>query len=309
MINIAIDIYSLKLEDIIPQNLLIDDNIKAIAQALNPELSLTASSSNDTLIIPRINELPENLLDILASQFHADFYDLAHDLESKRDFVENSLLWHMKKGTSWAIIKALSMIGVEGKFIAWWQDNSEPYSFKIKANVTGDFYKTSGRDKLISSIRRAVNESKSARSYFAGLETEINLNENILIHAGLINALTGNVIIKPEHVKLPDKSRIFYGLARGLTGHVTIRPEHEREIDSKIFTAHPVIMNISHDISLEEIQLHELLLRFEERIISRLDALEKKFTLELNEHETKLDSSLNEIKDMLRWKGPDDPLD
>ena len=103
---ILIDIHSLSLKDITPPNIAQDENISALISAIDPQLQQLSYASLEPLIMARIDELPENVLDLLAWQLHADFYDLAGTLSMKREAVKSSILWHMHKGTEWAILEA-----------------------------------------------------------------------------------------------------------------------------------------------------------------------------------------------------------
>lgn len=305
----AKEIYDLKLEDIAPENINSDETVKAIFAALNPEGILISDSISEALILSRIDYLSEDILDLLAFQFHVDFYDLAAALDMKREAVKGSVIWHMKKGTEWAILKALSMIGIEGEFLHWKDTGDEPYTFRIKAKITGDFYRTQGRDKIIESIRRAVMESKSARSYFKGLDTSIEFHDDMNIYAGLFDALTGFQIISLARIPAPDDSRLYAGIASGLQGEERINLAHEPDIKHDIYAGSVSVLNLNHEIGLEEEVMQELLLRFEQRIFDRLDEIDSRVMNEIRMHQSEVNSKLEEILDILRWKGPDDPLE
>lgn len=308
MIDIALDIYSLKLEDTAPDSLLADEAVKAVMQSLSPEGIQVSEKIRDVILYSRIDELDEPVLDFLAHQFHADFYELAATPEMKREAVKSSLLWHMKKGTEWSILKALSMIGVEGEFLHWKDTGDEPYTFRIKAKITGDYYRTAGRDRIVKSIRRAVMESKAARSLFKGLDTSIEFKDTSQIYAGLFDALTGFRIIGLAGIEPPGETRIYAGLASGLQGERRINLARNEAPDTKIYAGMISIRNGAHEIGLEDDVMQELLLRFEQRIFDRLDAIETRMTDRMNEHERDVSSRLDEILEMLRWKGADEEL-
>ena len=178
------------LHTLTPQNIIIDPRISAIAEALDPQLIQTANASFESIIFPRIDELPEQTLDLLAWQLHCDFYDLAYSIDIKRRTIKGSLLWHMKKGTVAGIYEALHLIDIDAKFINWPEFDGQPYTFIISAVVAGDFYRTRGKDKLAFSIRRAVSEAKAERSLMVKLDIHIRPKET----AGLMRASFGQGI-------------------------------------------------------------------------------------------------------------------
>ena len=249
------DIYTLSLSDTAPSSITQDPHVKSIIKALDPELQAVSQSSLEPLIFARIDELPETVLDLLAWQLHADFYDLASDIARKRSVIKTSLHWHMHKGTQWAILEALKQIDIKADFVHWHDDSSQPYTFKLKAIVAGDFYKTKGKDKLMSSIRRAVEESKSARSWMAEIDTRI-----------------------------------------------------EDEDSPELYTAHLSTANIDINLGVNLDDMQELLLRFEQRIMNRINDYEQKVMLALNTHQAQTNQKLDEILEMLRWKGADETI-
>lgn len=183
------DLLTPNLTALTPHNLLADQNISSIAKAIDPQLTQISASAFEAMILPQIDTLPEQTLDLLAWQMHVDFYDLAYSLDIKRRAVKGSLLWHMKKGTVAAIIEALNLIDIDAKFIHWKDipdGEGKPYTFNITAIVAGDFYRTRGKDRLASSIRRAVNDAKAERSYMAKLDIHIEPKEQMHLFTGTL---------------------------------------------------------------------------------------------------------------------------
>ncbi|MBQ3396804.1 MAG: hypothetical protein IJG55_10855, partial [Synergistaceae bacterium] len=100
----------------------------------------------------------------------------------------------------------------------------------------------------------------------------------------------------------------YAGLADALEGHRKILISHDKNKHGKIYAGIVSVKDIAHEIGVDERTMQELLLRFEERIFSRLDDFEARVTDQINNHESKINIQLEEIKDMLRWKGPDEEL-
>ena len=130
---------------------------------------------------------------------HVDFYDLAYTIDIKRRAVKGSLLWHMKKGTVSAIIEALHLIDIDATFVHWKDiPDGKPYTFNITAIVAGDFYRTRGKDRLASSIRRAVNDAKAERSLMAKLDIHIEPKESMSLYSGAIWARNWDISLGLE---------------------------------------------------------------------------------------------------------------
>ena len=188
---------NITLATLAPPSITRDKNIKAIFQALDPELQSVYDAVKEIHIYSRIDELPEKIIDALAWQWHIDFYELANNLETKRELVKSSIEWHRHKGTSYAILKALEFFGIEAKFIPWYEElvanpkdihdlsefppltgndclltetvisKAQPYTFAIDARLQDTFFERVDWTKPTQTIKKAIIESKAARSYIS----------------------------------------------------------------------------------------------------------------------------------------------
>lgn len=202
-------LHDLSLVDISPQYLLDDTNVKAVIHSLDPELQEITGEIKNVLLYSRIDDLDEQTLNLLAWQFHIDDFDLslgasAATLDMKREAVKNAILLHMKKGTQWAITEALRQLEVNAEFIPWWQDDAEPYTFKINAEITGDFYITQRQDRIVSSIVRAINSNKSPRSYLSKLNITLNDKLDMTHYLAVFPFIGGNGVISLLYPNLTE---------------------------------------------------------------------------------------------------------
>lgn len=296
---------NISLAQIAPPSIKYDKNVSAIIEALDPELKLITNETQQVFILSRIDELDEKVLDLLAWQFHVDFYDLANDLQAKRRQVKDSILWHMKKGTAWAIVKALDMIGVDAEFINWYEFGGSPYTFRIKATIRHDYYKYADKENLLENIIRAINEAKAARSLLDKLDAYIIEKANSRLYAGIAQGLSGNEIIGIQLPESPGGAGITFASAQGLSGEKIInisRPDGDTNeihygLGSGEFRA------VSLGVDLDTMQ--ELLEIFERRIFARLEAQEARIMAEFNSKYQELKLDTEEIKDLLRWEEGD----
>lgn len=67
-------IEDISLLDILPENLKADTKISALAKGLDLELQKLSAQTRLPLHLPRLDELPNEVLDQLAYQYHVDFY-------------------------------------------------------------------------------------------------------------------------------------------------------------------------------------------------------------------------------------------
>lgn len=135
-------------------------NTKELATVIDKHLTEVNQQSEVVLLYPRINNLSENLIDELAVQFHVDFYDGTMSLDKKRAVVKNSIKWHMKKGTPYAVEELIQTIFQSAKVVEWFDYGAAPYHFKVI------FIKEPLTDPAqIDILQKAINSVKNTRSW------------------------------------------------------------------------------------------------------------------------------------------------
>ena len=129
------DIYTVNFAEYLPESLKKDPKIRAIAQAVAKEALAVSEEIKSVLIYCRIDELPEELIDILAYDMHVDWYDYSYPLDIKRDIVKSSVKVHKKMGTKYAVETALKSIYKTTTIKEWFEYGGEPYWFKVVINI------------------------------------------------------------------------------------------------------------------------------------------------------------------------------
>lgn len=158
----------ISLQDIIPASIAEDTNIRAIRQSIDSPIQEVSQNIREAFIISRINELPENVIDLLAWQWHVDFYEPELPLETKRELVLDSIKWHRKKGTKAAIVSALRKLKFEPTIKEWFEPELEdtvPHSFSVRGYYKDDHINVDflGEDTE-GILRRIIEGTKPARS-------------------------------------------------------------------------------------------------------------------------------------------------
>ena len=129
-------IYAADFTKYLPEALKKDPKMVALAQAATKELLEASGLIDNVLIYSNFDELPEELVDILAYDLHVDWYDYTYPLKAKRDLVKNSVKVHKKMGTKYAIETALGSLFPESEVEEWFQYEGEPGHFHIVLDVT-----------------------------------------------------------------------------------------------------------------------------------------------------------------------------
>ena len=116
-------------------------------------------------IYPKIDELPEALLDILAYDFKVDWWDPNYSLEEKRQVFKDSWYVHRHMGTKAAVERAISAIYPNTRVLEWWEYGGEPYHFKLDINVTSDHIDSDKQRRVLERL----NFYKNLRSHNDGV--------------------------------------------------------------------------------------------------------------------------------------------
>ena len=128
--------------------------------------ALATRSNEIAMIYPRIDALPEELLDILAYDFKVDWWDADYTLEEKRRTLKDSWNVHRMLGTKAAVETAISAIYPGTVVREWFEYGGEPYAFKLLIDVT---YETVTPEKHMRVLER-VKYYKNLRSKPMGIE-------------------------------------------------------------------------------------------------------------------------------------------
>jgi len=159
-----INLDSLQLTDIAPDSIKTPD-VLAFFNALTPEMQEITQDISQALIVPVIDELPEEIVDLLAWQFHVDFYEpLGLDLDKKRALVKNSLIWHRYKGTKYALESMIRILFFSDFAIEeWFEYDGDPYFFRL---ISWDSLRSADD---YNDLIRAIYALKNERSWLEGL--------------------------------------------------------------------------------------------------------------------------------------------
>ena len=115
--------------------------------------------------------MPEAVIDLLAWQWHVDFYEPFKpnlSLQTKRELVKSSIRWHRKKGTPWAVKEILRQLGFKAELKEWFElpAGAKPHTFSITGYHEDDPYNIYFLGKETEALLiNAVYEAKAERSH------------------------------------------------------------------------------------------------------------------------------------------------
>lgn len=82
---------SFSFADLLPESIKNDSVIQAAANSLDGEVQAVNQILDVPALLSRIDELPNEVLEHLAWQFHVDFWDQDLSLELKRNLIRDSI--------------------------------------------------------------------------------------------------------------------------------------------------------------------------------------------------------------------------
>ena len=145
------DIYSTDFSEFLPGALRHDIKMIALARTLTEKLLAVSGSMDSVLIYSRFEELPEDLVDILAYDMHVDWYNYNYPLRIKQDIVKNSVRVHKRMGTKYAVETVINSLHPQSRLEEWFEYGGNHHCFRIVINADNREHEID-IDKIIKSI-------------------------------------------------------------------------------------------------------------------------------------------------------------
>lgn len=177
----------ISLKELLPSSITHDPDVLAAAEAIDGELRKATASIPNVSIIPRMREIANSaIIDLLAWQFHVDFYDPSFSLGKRRDLVCKALDWHTRKGSPSAVEEVVTTVFSDAEVTEWWDFEdaesagygergygegsyggidhvSDPYYFRVTTNDPIE------DESTIATLIEAIWSVKNTRSWLEGI--------------------------------------------------------------------------------------------------------------------------------------------
>lgn len=168
----------IQLKDIAPSSINKDETVQALCDAIDAKLREVVDATDLVLLLPRLDELPEEIVEELAWQYHVDFYDYSADIEKKRVLVRQAIAWHKRKGTPAAVEEVCAAVFKSARVYENWEYGGEPYHFQVRL-----IEEAVPDERVIDNLQRAIQQTKNTRSWLDGLSFRRELGCKILFFA------------------------------------------------------------------------------------------------------------------------------
>lgn len=175
-------IKNLSIKELLPSSISADKQILASCEAIDLEIRKLQRTIQKLYILPSIDTLEDDRVDLMAQQFDAPYYDPTLPLGTKRQLVKNAINWHKKKGTVAAIEEVVSTIFGESTVEEWYEYGGEPHHFRITTtNISTD-------ETFINKFKEAAEHIKRKSSWLDEvivlLASELGIYIGFALHTG-----------------------------------------------------------------------------------------------------------------------------
>ena len=227
-------------EIMMPESISGDEKINALVSAINEQLKLLSNDAKLAMHLPRLDDLSGVLLDLLAWQFHVDFYDAINlSDEQKRALIRESIATHRRKGTIWATEHVAKQFYDSPQI-----EEIGDYRFRIRTRGY------SAQPETFPTFVKMLYDAKNVRSWLDEIIEDLSDLEPRRLYAGGAMAIGAQMTISPAFDKIHDhKVKVYAGGAVHIDANQTIRPTQPKS--QKVIVHAGGAMSISALITID----------------------------------------------------------
>ena len=183
----------------LPDVLQNDEDMLALATAISHELAAQKDEIDNIRIYTRIDELPEELLDILAFDFKVDWWDPDYTLEQKRQTLKDSWDVHRSLGTKGAVVRAISAIYTDTTVAEWFEYGGPPFHFMLNIDATYEHVEPAKHQRVLSRLEYYKNLRSAPFGVAYGTTPQGNTTAYVAVGvAGIEMTIVAEVRDKPR---------------------------------------------------------------------------------------------------------------
>jgi phage tail P2-like protein len=165
-----------------------DIAVRGYSAALSGQIRKLANETEKVAIYSRIDELPEDVLDILAWQFDVLWYDSDSTITEKRKNIKKAIEIHRIKGTPAAVQMVIEIYFGDGDVEEWFDYGGDPGHFRVTtANPSADAEKA-------TLLANAVNAVKRLSAHFDGVIVSVTSNNELFY--GAASHMAGSITVE-----------------------------------------------------------------------------------------------------------------
>lgn len=184
------DILNMQIKELLPESLKTDPEAIKICDAAQPVFDRIKAAVTKLLLIPNIHQQPPEILEHLAWERNLEAeegWELSDSEEQKIELILNAYEIQRYKGTRFAIIKSLQLLGINAEFQKWTEYGGDPYHFKIIINQSNAF-----SAEQLRLVERYISKTQAERDV-GTIEIMFNVDSPVYFAAGCLSDFTTEV--------------------------------------------------------------------------------------------------------------------
>lgn len=170
-----------ELADVLPPYIKSDVDIQAISYAYKMAMRKLLEFARMSGLHANIDKLPSEIIDLMALELRAMYYDETADIRIRRNIVRNAMSWRMKQGTGAAVRSLLETVFKAGEVTEWYQSGGMPGTFGIN---TGEEL---GQES-VQQFSKILEEIKPLRAHLTGVNVSRYMEQPFYIAVRIIRA-------------------------------------------------------------------------------------------------------------------------
>lgn len=106
--------------DLLPAAIKYDTDVQAISYALRKGTEKLLFYTERMKLMANVDQLPEEIVDLLALELNSHYYDQGLPLDQKREIIKATMGWYMQAGTVAAVENMLGIVFGNGRVEEWY---------------------------------------------------------------------------------------------------------------------------------------------------------------------------------------------
>lgn len=204
-----IDLREIEPLKLMPQVFRGDAQIQAMSYAFRETARGLLKKIDPAAVYAAIDILPEQIVDLLAVEFRAQYYDTSILVTEKRKAVKKALLWHCRAGTVSAVRELTDLVwrSDSAQVQEWFDYGAAPYLFRVLLGTDMRI----DEDK-INAFLAALWKVKNTRSHLEAIAFRRETHHTLYIGSAM--RACGHIVITDVwHDKYRMQKEVHYGVA------------------------------------------------------------------------------------------------
>lgn len=172
------------LTDLLQNDSKYNPEIQALAYALRLEKQRIAEEADTTRTLAMIEQLPEEILDVLAVELRTPYYTEDMTITQKRAIISGTLVWFYHAGTPSAVEEMIAAIFGQGEVVEWFDFTEAPFTPGTFDIVTD----TRMTEDIVAQFLQIISRVKNTRSHLRRVMVERHGYQDEFIGTGIITA-------------------------------------------------------------------------------------------------------------------------